>query len=116
MSSIVRDVISKYPESLQKLVTLNDKVYALPADISPAVLWYRKDIFNKYGIKSIDTWNQYNAAAQTLKKDGIYIMPIFNPAGPGDQTPSPCSWEPGVAIFLLPMERLFRTIKSLNLF
>jgi multiple sugar transport system substrate-binding protein len=81
MSSIVRDVISQYPESLQKLVTLNGRVYALPADISPAVLWYRKDIFDKYGIKSVDTWNQYNNAAQTLKKDGIYMMPIFNPAG-----------------------------------
>jgi multiple sugar transport system substrate-binding protein len=82
MASFAGDVVSKYPESLQKLVTVNGKVYALPADISPAVLWYRKDIFQKYNIKTpVETWQQYDEAARVLKSNGVYIMPIFNPAG-----------------------------------
>ncbi|QQO11030.1 ABC transporter substrate-binding protein [Breznakiella homolactica] len=81
MTAAAAGVISQFPESLQELVSLNGKVYGLAADISPAVLWYRTDIFEKYGIKTIDTWDQYNEAAAVLKKDGIYIMPIFNPAG-----------------------------------
>ncbi|MDR1058789.1 MAG: extracellular solute-binding protein [Treponema sp.] len=82
MSSIVRDVFSQFPDSLQKLVTVNGKICALPVDISPAVLWYRRDIFTKYGIKTpVETWNQYNEIARTLKRDGVYVMPIFNPAG-----------------------------------
>ena len=82
LASSVRDIISGFPESLQSLVTLNGKVYALPADISPSVLWYRRDIFQQYNIRTpIETWDDYDAAARVLKNNGIYVMPIFNPAG-----------------------------------
>jgi len=81
MTADVSDVIGKFPEALQKLVSFKGKVYGLPADISPAVLWYRKDIFNANGIGKLDTWSQFEEAAVQLKGEGIYIMPVFNPAG-----------------------------------
>ena len=81
MTADVSDVIGKFPEALQKTVSFKGKVYGLPADISPAVLWYRKDIFKANDIGKLDTWSQFEEAAAKLKSKGIYIMPVFNPAG-----------------------------------
>lgn len=48
-------------------------VYAIPQDTGPMALYYRKDIFDKYGIAVPTTWDEYAKAAQTLKSKGIYI-------------------------------------------
>lgn len=80
MTADVADVISGYPESLQTLVSKDGAVYGLPADVSPSVFWYRKDIFDQYDI-NIETFDDVLVAGEKLKADGLYIMPIFNPAG-----------------------------------
>lgn len=81
MTADVSDVIGKFPESMQEIVSFKGKVYGLATDISPAVLWYRKDIFEENGIGKLDTWSQFEEAAAKLKGKGIYMIPIFNPAG-----------------------------------
>jgi len=53
------DVIGKFPEDLQGVASFKGKVYGLPSCISPAVLWYRKDIFEANGIGRLDTWSQF---------------------------------------------------------
>lgn len=80
MTADVSDVITGFPESLQALVSKDGAVYGLPVDISPSVFWYRKDIFEKYNI-TIETFDDIIEAAKVLQADGIYILPIFNPAG-----------------------------------
>lgn len=80
MTADVADVIGGFPESLQALVRKDGAVYGLPADVSPSVFWYRKDVFEQYDIQ-IETFDDVLAAGETLKADGLYILPIFNPAG-----------------------------------
>jgi lactose/L-arabinose transport system substrate-binding protein len=50
-------------------VTQNGHVYAMPWDIGPVALYYRKDMFKAAGIdpNSIKTWDDFIAAGQKLK-------------------------------------------------
>jgi len=57
-------------------VTLDSKdVYATPTDTAPLALYYRKDIFKKYGLAVPKTWAQYKADGEKLKKENpsIYL-------------------------------------------
>ena len=50
------------------MVTMgSDGVYGIPTDLGPEVLYYRKDIFAKYGIAVPTTWDEYYQAAKTIK-------------------------------------------------
>ncbi|MGG7463146.1 MULTISPECIES: ABC transporter substrate-binding protein [unclassified Plantibacter] len=42
-------------------------VYAIPQDTGPMALYYRADLFEKYGIAVPTTWEQYEAAGKALK-------------------------------------------------
>lgn len=78
----VRDIKDGYPANLLEAVSYNSRMYGLPADVSPAVLWYRRDIFKKYGIEvPFATWDDFEKAAETLKRNGVTMMPLFYPAG-----------------------------------
>jgi multiple sugar transport system substrate-binding protein len=49
-------------------VTLGtDSVYATPTDLGTLGLYYRKDLFEKYGLSTPATWDDYLADAQKLK-------------------------------------------------
>lgn len=52
-----------------------DGVWAVPQDIGPMALYYRKDVFDKLGIAAPTTWEEYEAAARKIKAagDGQYI-------------------------------------------
>ncbi|WP_328564440.1 ABC transporter substrate-binding protein [Streptomyces coelicoflavus] len=49
------------------------KLYGVPTSSSPNFTIYRTDIFDKYGIKSPGTWDDFIAAGKELKKHGIEI-------------------------------------------
>ncbi|HEU5223353.1 MAG TPA: sugar ABC transporter substrate-binding protein [Candidatus Lumbricidophila sp.] len=55
-----------YVPSAWSAVTFGDKAYAVPQDIAPVGLMYRKDIFDKYGIQAPKTWDDYYLAAKKL--------------------------------------------------
>jgi multiple sugar transport system substrate-binding protein len=64
----VGDVVkSKYPQSVQSLVTLGGKTWSVPLDAGAVVLYYRKDLFEKYGVEVPKTWDDYKAAAAKVK-------------------------------------------------
>lgn len=42
------------------------KTYGLPQDIGPLVMYYRTDLFQKYGISVPTTWDEYAAAARKV--------------------------------------------------
>jgi lactose/L-arabinose transport system substrate-binding protein len=69
------------------LVSKDNKYYAVPWDLGPCALFYRKDLFQNAGIDptSLTTWDKYIAAGQTLlSKSGgkIHMLSFqFNQGG-----------------------------------
>ncbi|HEX5322977.1 MAG TPA: sugar ABC transporter substrate-binding protein [Capsulimonadaceae bacterium] len=64
---------SKFPPSRWADCTLNGHVYAIPWDLGPCAVYYKRDLFAKYGIdpNKIDTWDDYIAAGKAiLQKSG----------------------------------------------
>ena len=64
--------------------TSGKAVYAIPQDAGPMVMYYRADLFKKYGLAVPTTWSQYAADAVTLHQDdpSLYITdfdPETNP-------------------------------------
>lgn len=60
-----------YEKSLQAL-SFKDKLYAVPRDISNLVIYYNKDIYDKYNVpypKSDWTFDEFLKTAQALTKD-----------------------------------------------
>lgn len=81
VTSYLEDSLDKFSPAITSLLTYEGKYYGMAPDVSPGVLWYRKDVFEENGIGEIKTWNEFLAAGEILKKKGLYIMPVFNPAG-----------------------------------
>lgn len=60
-------------------LTDGDGTYALPWDIGPVGTFYRRDLFEQYGIDpdSIETWDDFLAAGEALADvDGEYLLNI----------------------------------------
>ncbi|GAA3123061.1 extracellular solute-binding protein [Planomonospora alba] len=66
-------------------VTLGTEgVYAIPQDSGPMMLYYRKDLFDKYGIEVPKTWDEYAEAARTVRKeDPEVFLGTFSSKDPG---------------------------------
>ncbi|MFF4835319.1 ABC transporter substrate-binding protein [Streptomyces sp. NPDC001315] len=83
VKDITQDVASvknKIDSNIWNLTTLNDKVYGVPQDIGPMMFTYRKDLFDKYGVKIPTTWAEYaDAAEQIHKKDPNAYIASFSP-------------------------------------
>lgn len=64
---------SKYTAGSWNDVTLGGgkAVYAIPSDAGPFAMMYRKDIFDKYGVKVPTTWDEYAKAGKELKEKGF---------------------------------------------
>lgn len=48
----------------------NDKVYAVPQASGPLGQFYRKDIFDSFGIAYATTWDQYYEPAEKIRASG----------------------------------------------
>ncbi|WP_433087470.1 ABC transporter substrate-binding protein [Dactylosporangium sp. CA-052675] len=64
------DVKANFSAGAWKDVSVGGGVYGAPIDGGPMGMIYRKDIFDKYGIKPPTTWAEYEAAAQKVKDAG----------------------------------------------
>ncbi|NUR40681.1 MAG: extracellular solute-binding protein, partial [Streptomyces sp.] len=77
-------VKSKFPESVQSLVTFGGKTWTVPYDVAPQLYYYRTDLFKKYGIEVPKTWDEFKAAAEKVKKQDKNVrlasMPKSDPA------------------------------------
>jgi multiple sugar transport system substrate-binding protein len=47
--------------------TFDGRVYAVPLDVEPMVLFYRRDLLDRHGIAVPTTWPEFEAAARALK-------------------------------------------------
>ena len=64
---------TRFPASLWDNCTLNGRVYAIPWDIGPCAVFYKRDLFRRYGIDpdKIETWDDYiEAGKEILRKSG----------------------------------------------
>jgi multiple sugar transport system substrate-binding protein len=62
------DGMDKYVPSAVSASSVGDKIYGVPVDVGPMVLFYRKDLFAKYSIsKPPATWAEYKADAEKVK-------------------------------------------------
>ncbi|MER5811787.1 sugar ABC transporter substrate-binding protein [Streptomyces sp. NPDC002033] len=61
-------VSAKFPEAVQSLVKLGGRTWAVPFDVTPLELFYRKDIFEKHGVAVPRTWEEYKAAGEKINR------------------------------------------------
>ncbi|TLP54587.1 ABC transporter substrate-binding protein [Microbispora triticiradicis] len=75
----------EFGEGVWGLVTLGtDAVYAVPQDSGPMMLYYRRDLFDKYGIEVPKTWDEYAEAARVVRgKDPKVFLGTFSSKDPG---------------------------------
>ncbi|MEU8196135.1 extracellular solute-binding protein [Microbispora amethystogenes] len=75
----------EFGEGVWGLVTLGtDAVYAIPQDSGPMMLYYRRDLFDKYGIEVPKTWDEYAEAARAVRrKDPKAFLGTFSSKDPG---------------------------------
>lgn len=52
------------------IMTLHDQLTAYPTSLSMVAVFYRKDIFDKYGISEPTTFEEFEAVLATLKENG----------------------------------------------
>ena len=67
------DVKNDYVGWTWSQVSDGDKVYAIPQDSGPMALLYRKDIFDKYGLKVPKTWDEFASEAEKLHEADPHI-------------------------------------------
>jgi len=60
------------------LATFDGHKYFVPTMMSAAIVWYRPDVFEKYGIAVPKTWDELMAAAKTLKDNGVAPFMLAN--------------------------------------
>ncbi|MEU6142907.1 sugar ABC transporter substrate-binding protein [Streptomyces sp. NPDC047081] len=77
-------VKTKFPQSIQSLVTFGGKTWTVPYDAAPQLYYYRTDLFKKYGIEVPRTWDEFRTAAEKVKKQDKSVrlasMPKNDPA------------------------------------
>lgn len=61
----------KFNAGTLELCKYDGKVYGYPSAYNVVSIWYRKDIFEQYGIEVPTTFEEFEAACATLKENGI---------------------------------------------
>lgn len=59
---------SQFPAYLWDNCMMNGKVYAIPWDMGPCAVFYKRNVFAKYGVdpQRIETWDDYIEAGRTI--------------------------------------------------
>ncbi len=78
-------VKSAFSDGLWQQVTLGtNSVYAIPQDAGPMMLFYRSDLFAKYGLQVPTTWADFATLAQQVRvKDPKAHLTTFSANDPG---------------------------------
>ncbi|MFJ9179234.1 ABC transporter substrate-binding protein [Streptomyces sp. NPDC102360] len=91
-------VKGKFPANMRSLVTLGGKTWAVPFDVTPLELYYRKDLFKKYGVEVPRTWADFKKAAETVKKKDPKVR-ITNFGGGDPAIMAGLAWQAGAKWF-----------------
>ena len=60
--------ISDFEQGQQDYGKYNGVTYGLTLSTEPMILWYRKDIYEKLGLKPAATWEEYKSNAQKIEE------------------------------------------------
>jgi raffinose/stachyose/melibiose transport system substrate-binding protein len=60
------------------LAVIEGKKYFVPTMMSASIVWYKPDIFDKFGIAVPKTWDELLAAAKKLKANGVTPFMLAN--------------------------------------
>lgn len=80
--------LNQFPESLLTPLRYEDKLYALPQEVSPFVMYYNKDMFEAAGVElPTDDWtiDDFYAAAKTLTDPEKKVYGYRHPGAWADQ-------------------------------
>ena len=65
-----------YPTGFRALSTVDGKQYFLPTSWYWWAIYYRKDIFEEYGLEPPETWEEFLQVCETLKENGVTPLTI----------------------------------------
>jgi multiple sugar transport system substrate-binding protein len=90
-NGVVRDIteytktaVGNFDAATLAATKFEGKVYGIPQDVAPLMLFYRTDLFQQYGLTVPTTWEQYAQAAATLHQKAPNVaMTNFDAADPG---------------------------------
>lgn len=96
---VPRDLYLKYyPEVTLKWTAMDGKIYGTPQDSGAAIMVYRKDIFDKYGLTVPKTWADFEKQANKLHAAAPDINAISFPAN-WVLGPMGFVWQAGAKLF-----------------
>lgn len=66
------------PKARLDLFTYKGRIYGVPQSLAAIVLYYRRDIFEEYGIRpaDIDTWDEFVQVARRLSGNNRYMLAL----------------------------------------
>ena len=80
----VGDISGQFDKASLNQVQFEGKTYGVPQNICPMVFFYRKDIFDQYGLTAPTTWAQYAADAAVIhSKNAKQYIGNFSAADSG---------------------------------
>jgi multiple sugar transport system substrate-binding protein len=86
--------MSKYASSAVAASSVGGKIYGVPVDLGPMVLFYRKDLFAKYGITTPPaTWAQYETDAEKVAAQNSAVK--FGTAPQDGNDMAALTWQTG---------------------
>ncbi|HEY3479972.1 MAG TPA: sugar ABC transporter substrate-binding protein [Streptomyces sp.] len=84
ITDYTKDTVGKFDAPTLKTTTFEGKVYGVPQDVAPLMLFYRADLFKRYGLAVPTTWAEYAAEAKTVRtKAPTSYLTNFDAADPG---------------------------------
>jgi multiple sugar transport system substrate-binding protein len=84
LTATVEPIKSSFPEGTLGLTSFGGKSFGIPQDVGPMMLYYRKDLFDKYGLEVPTTWDQFAQEAKALhQKDPKRYLATFSAGDPG---------------------------------
>jgi multiple sugar transport system substrate-binding protein len=105
----VGDLSSEFDKASLSQVQFEGKTYGVPQNTCPMVFFYRKDIFDKLGLKPPTTWAEYAADAATIHQanpkqfignftavDAGWFAGLAQQAGANWWTTSGTNWTVGI--------------------
>jgi multiple sugar transport system substrate-binding protein/raffinose/stachyose/melibiose transport system substrate-binding protein len=65
-----------YPAGFKAMSSVDGKQYFVPASWYWWAIYYRKDIFDEYGLEAPETWDEFLEVCETLKANGVAPIAI----------------------------------------
>jgi oligogalacturonide transport system substrate-binding protein len=66
--------LSSFSETALKFGEINGKLNAIPIAFNTSTLYYNQELFASYNLELPETWDDFFAAAEVMREDGIYPL------------------------------------------